>query len=221
MPDNHDISDILGTYAKLYELHGGNAFKIRSIAGAAYNIKKIGEPLEDMSEEALFALPQVGKSIAPKVLDIIHTGSFQELDELISQTPEGVLNLLKIKGLGPKKVEVLWKQVGIESVPDLLDACRENRLVEIKGFGQKTQEQILADIEFKFSDEGKFHWARLEKIANETLEILRFTEGIEWVELCGEIRRLNEIVHSIDLLCVCENLETVSEKLSEFGYSLY
>lgn len=220
MPDNHDISEILTRYAKLYELHDGNPFKVKSYAGAAYNIKKIGEPLEDKTEEELFKVPQLGKSIAPKVYEIIKTGTFKELEELMAATPEGVIDILKVKGLGPKKVEILWKQVGITSIPELLDACRENRLVEIKGFGHKTQAQILSDIEFKFSNEGKFHWAKMESIVAFLDDVFNGMDEVLQFEVCGDFRRKNDIVHSIDYLLVCDQLESVSEQLCNGNFEL-
>ncbi|HEY1047488.1 MAG TPA: helix-hairpin-helix domain-containing protein, partial [Bacteroidia bacterium] len=217
---NHDISEILTRYAKLYELHDGNPFKVKSYAGAAYNIKKIGEPLEDKTEEELFKVPQLGKSIAPKVYEIIKTGTFKELEDLMAATPEGVIDILKVKGLGPKKVEVLWKDVGITSIPELLDACRENRLVEIKGFGHKTQAQILSDIEFKFSNEGKFHWAKMESIVAFLDDVFNDMDEVLQFEVCGDFRRMNDIVNSIDYLLVCDNLETVSERLCNGNFEL-
>ncbi len=220
MLDNRDISDILTQYARLYELHDGNPFKVKSLAGAAYNIKKIGEPLAEMSEEELFKVPQIGKSLAPKIYEITQTGSFKELDELIAQTPAGVIDILKVKGLGPKKVEVLWKQVGITSIPELLDACRENRLVEIKGFGFKTQAQILSDIEFKFSNEGKFHWAKMEPIVDFLDDFFKDNEDVLQFEVCGDYRRLSDIVNSIDYLIVADNLEPISEALCNGNFEL-
>ncbi len=220
MLDNRDISDILTQYARLYELHDGNPFKVKSLAGAAYNIKKIGEPLAEMSEEELFKVPQIGKSLAPKIYEITQTGSFKELDELIAQTPAGVIDILKVKGLGPKKVEVLWKQVGITSIPELLDACRENRLVEIKGFGFKTQAQILSDIEFKFSNEGKFHWAKMEPIVSFLDDFFKDNEDVLQFEVCGDFRRLSDIVNSIDYLIVADNLEPISEALCNGNFEL-
>jgi len=215
MPDNHDISALLSSYAKLYELHDGNPFKVKSLASAAYNIKKIGEPLEDMSEEQLMKVPQIGKSLAPKVYEIIQTGSFKELNELLELTPAGVQDLLRVKGLGPKKVEMLWKTVGIASIPELQDACRENRLVEIKGFGYKTQAQILSDLEFKFSNTGKFHWAKMQAVVAYIDSVFEQLPAVEHYQVAGDYRRLNDIVHSIDYVLVCSDLQTISDTLCE------
>lgn len=220
MLDNHDISDILNHYAKLYELHAGNPFKVKATAAAAYNIKKIGEPLAAMDEEQLLKVPQLGKSLAPKVYEIIQRGSFADLDALIEATPQGVQDIMKIKGLGPKKVELLWKTVGIASIPELLDACRENRLVEAKGFGFKTQAQILSDIEFKFSNEGKFHWAKLKPIVEVLESVLSGSDLVSQYEIAGDYRRLSEIVESIDALMVCDDPQTLSEELAGSGFEL-
>jgi DNA polymerase (family 10) len=220
MLDNHDISDILAQYAKLYELHAGNPFKVKATASAAYNIKKIGEPLSAMSQEQLLNVPQIGKSIAPKVFEIIQTGSFADLDLLLEATPRGVQDILRIKGLGPKKVEVLWKTVGIASIPELLDACRENRLVETKGFGLKTQAQILSDIEFKFSNEGKFHWAKLGPIVDLLEKSLSESEFVQQFETAGDYRRFNDIVESIDVLLVCDDLQSLCDEISSAGFEL-
>jgi DNA polymerase (family 10) len=215
MLSNRDISSILTQYAKLYELHDGNPFKVKSLAAAAFNIKKIAASLAEMSEEELNKVPQLGKSLAPKILEIIQSGSFKELDELMEITPKGIQDILQVKGLGPKKVEVLWKTVGITSIPELLDACRENRLVEIKGFGFKTQAQILNDIEFKFSAEGQFHWAKMQAVVAFLDQTFEGMPEVEQYQVVGEFRRFNDIVHSVDYVLVTENMEAVSEHLCE------
>jgi len=215
MLSNRDISSILTQYAKLYELHDGNPFKVKSLAAAAFNIKKIAASLAEMSEEELNKVPQLGKSLASKVIEIIQSGSFKELDELMEITPKGIQDILQVKGLGPKKVEVLWKTVGITSIPELLDACRENRLVEIKGFGFKTQAQILNDIEFKFSAEGQFHWAKMQAVVAFLDQTFEGMPEVEQYQVVGEFRRFNDIVHSVDYVLVTENMEAVSEHLCE------
>lgn len=217
MTDNHDISDVLSLYAKLYELHGGNPFKVKSIAAAAFNIKKLAEPLEGLSEAELTALPQVGRNMAPKVYGIIQNGSFPELEQLLADTPEGVQQLLRVKGLGPKKVELLWKQHQIASIPELLDACRENRLVELKGFGYKTQAQIMSDIEFKFSNEGKYHWARMQAVVTFIDSVLEQEVSVSHYSCAGDYRRMNDVVEKLEYVVVCKQLDILSEALCAGG----
>lgn len=205
--DNYDISKILGVYAKLYELHGGNPFKIKSIAAAAFNIKKVGEPLFSLSDEQLAINPQVSKTILPKIIELKNTGTIQELEDLYLKTPKGILDILKIKGLGPKKVEVLWKEYDITSVIELAEACRENRLVEMKGFGLKTQDLILKNIEFLLNQEGKLHWAKAEKIANDILEKIKEIPSVLNIQNTGSFRRLNETIDNIDFVVELDNIE--------------
>ncbi|NQW43745.1 MAG: PHP domain-containing protein [Bacteroidetes bacterium] len=202
MLDNHDISGILNQYAKLLDLHNGNPFKVKSIASAAYNIKKIGEHLAELDEEALQKIPLLGKGLASKIYEINQTGSFEELNDLLLSTPKGVLDILNIKGLGPKKVEILWRTVGITDIPELLDACRENRLVEIKGFGYKTQAQIISDIEFKFNQEGKFHWAKMQAIVSLLNESFQSNASIKRFSVAGDYRRYNDIIESLDFVLI-------------------
>ena len=131
---NQELSKLFALYGKLYELHGGNSFKVKSIANFVFFLKKFQEPFFEMDEAQMLSNLSFHKGFLPKLIEIKETGTLQELELLIEKTPKGVVDLLNIKGLGPKKVEVLWKEVGIASVVELLEACRENRLVEIKGF---------------------------------------------------------------------------------------
>ena len=195
---NQELSKLFALYGKLYELHGGNSFKVKSIANFVFFLKKFQEPFFEMEEAQILSNLSFHKGFLPKLIELKETGTLQELELLIEKTPKGVVDLLNIKGLGPKKVEVLWKEVGIASVVELLEACRENRLVEIKGFGHKTQTQILSDIEFKYNQEGKFHWAKVEPIALQILEVLNSSSIAKRAQVTGEYRRLDEIVNQLE-----------------------
>ncbi|MFM7728651.1 MAG: helix-hairpin-helix domain-containing protein, partial [Flavobacteriales bacterium] len=118
--------------------------------------------LSALSESELSSMEGIGKSTAAKIISLNQQGTFSDLEELFARTPKGVIEMLSIKGIGPKKVRSLWKELGIESVGELLYACNENRLVELKGFGAKTQEQVRQAIEYNISNEGKFHYATVE-----------------------------------------------------------
>src|SRR5687767_13193733 len=106
--DNYDISDALGFYAKLAELHDENPFKVKAFSAAAFNLKKVKEPLSGMNEDALANVPGVGKSVLSAVKQILATGGFPELEAVLAKTPPGILEMLRIKGLGPKKVQGIW-----------------------------------------------------------------------------------------------------------------
>src|SRR5678809_391174 len=107
--DNYDISDALGMYAKLAELHDENPFKVKAYSAAAFNLKKVKDPLVNMPDDQLDKVPGVGKSVLGAIRDILKTGAFPDLEKIIEKTPPGVLDMLRIKGLGPKKVRLIWK----------------------------------------------------------------------------------------------------------------
>src|SRR5689334_17775676 len=117
---NSDIADQLKLYADLSELHGGNPFKIKSYASAAFRIDKLPVQLEGKTVEELEKVDGVGKSLASKIYEINATGSFQELNDVLHDTPEGVQQMLHVKGIGPKKIAFIWKELGIENIGELL-----------------------------------------------------------------------------------------------------
>lgn len=198
--DNYDISTLLGTYAKLAELHEENPFKVKALSAAAFNIKKFKDPLQDMNEETLAGLPGIGKSVLSAIKNLLQTGTFPELEQVIAKTPPGVLEMLKVKGLGPKKVAVIWRKMGIETIEDLLDACRENRLVEFPGFGLKTQHEIQQAIQFALNARGWFHFARVEAPAHQMLQNLRQQFPESRSEFTGDFRRNAIVLESVAIL---------------------
>jgi DNA polymerase (family 10) len=205
--DNYDISTLLGTYAKLAELHEENPFKVKALSAAAFNIKKFKDPLQNMSDETLAALPGIGKSVLSAIKNLLQTGTFPELEQLIAKTPPGVLEMLKVKGLGPKKVGVIWRNMGIETIEDLLDACRENRLVEFPGFGLKTQHEIQQAIQFALNARGWFHYARAEAPATEMLQKLKTQFPSSRTEFTGDFRRNAIVLDAIGILTTLTEIE--------------
>jgi DNA polymerase (family 10) len=204
---NYDIAERLKWFAQLSELHDGNPFKIKSYQSASYRIERIAEPLATLSLEQLRAHEGIGKSIADKVFEIINTGTFTELDELIDKTPEGVQQLFSVKGIGPKKIAYIWNQLGIESIGELLYACNENRLAQAKGFGVKTQESVKQSILFMLENSHKYHYARAEKLYLVVLEILKnqLSEDI-FIEAVGGFRRKSEVIDCIEIFVATDNL---------------
>jgi DNA polymerase (family 10) len=147
---NQQIADVLALTAKLLELYSENPFRIKSYQTAAYEIENFPKEISVfIAESKDYELP-FHKSILEKIKEIVQTGTLKILEELLSKTPSGVIEMFNIKGLGPKKIQIIWFQLGIDNLGDLLHACYENRLKEVKGFGIKTQESIKKSIEFYF-----------------------------------------------------------------------
>ena len=195
---NAQIAEKLKWYAELSELHNINPFKIKTYASASYRIDKILDPLKGKTLAELEKNDGIGKSLATKVFQLTTTGTFDELDELEKNTPIGVQQLFAVKGIGPKKIAYIWNNLGIESPGELLYACNENRLAQAKGFGQKTQDSVKQSIEFLFANAHKFHYAKLEQLANELFDALNEFDGITNFSLTGAIRRKCEVLDEVE-----------------------
>lgn len=197
---NKEIAGMFKLAGKLTELHDGNEFKVKSFMGNAFKIERLPLPLENMSEEEIAKIEGIGKGTVAKINEIIASGTIKDLDELIAQTPVGVLEMLSVKGLGPKKVRTIWKELEVESVGELLYACHENRLVTLKGFGEKTQTEVIRSIEFIQANSSKFLYAKLEPIALQLLETIEKSDSVEKISITGEMRRRCSELEKIELV---------------------
>ena len=200
MLDCYDIAEKLQLTSKLMELHDGNSFKIKALANGAFRLSKMHIAPEDFTEEKVAQQEGIGKSISKTIVEIAHKGTSAELDKLVHDTPAGVIEMLSVKGIGPKKVKQLWKELEVESPGELLYACYENRLVDLKGFGQKTQQSIKESIEFMQAATGKMHYAAVEELADGLIEELKELQYVSNISLTGEIYRKCETLSSIDIL---------------------
>src|SRR5690349_12002115 len=117
---NHAIADNFSLLSKLFDIHGEDSFKAKSYSSAAFTIEKLPIQLEKLSENKIFAIKGIGQATGKKIVEQLETGRLAVLDEFIRKTPAGIFELLKIKGLGPKKIATVWKELGIESVGELL-----------------------------------------------------------------------------------------------------
>ncbi len=201
--ENKAIAKTFKLYSQLMELFNENPFRTKAMASASFKIDKLPFPAASATIDQLSTQPGIGKSTAERIMSILESGSFPELDNLIAQTPPGVMAMLTIKGLGPKKIRSIWKDLGIESIGELLYACNENRLMEAKGFGLKTQEEIRKSIEFSNANQGLFLYAKVEKIAATLLGSLVSYFPDQQHTFTGEIRRKCEIIASVDILTTC------------------
>lgn len=197
---NEEIIDALELTGKLMDLHNENAFKSKAYAAAAFKLNKLRFDFQNKTAQDLSDIEGIGAGIISKIQELISHGSMQELDKLLEKTPAGLLDVMNIKGLGPKKVRQLWQELEIESVGELLYACNENRLVTLKGFGDKTQEQIRQNIEFLLSNKNKFHYATIESSVNAFLKEFAARFPTARAVAVGELARKNEIIERIDIL---------------------
>lgn len=213
--DNKAISKIFKLCSQLMELHNENPFRTKSMASASFKLDKLPFRIAEANIQELSAQPGIGKSIAEKAKEVAATGTFKELQTLMENTPSGIVDMLNIKGLGPKKIQIIWKELKIESIGELLYACNENRLVEAKGFGLKTQEDIKKSIEFSISNKGWFLYAKVLPWAERFFTDLKSHFPASLLSFTGDFRRKCEILSTVDLL-ISEHIDSVEKFLGAY-----
>ena len=195
--DNYAIADNFALLGKLMDIHGENSFKAKSYAAAAFTIEKLPAQLAEMPFEKIAAIRGIGESIAKNIAEQLATGSMALLQDYIQKTPEGILTMMSIKGIGPKKIATIWKELDIETIGELLYACNENRLANYKGFGAKSQQNIKEAIEFFMGSQGSYLYQQLESFATEMTQLLMKAFPDFHFEVTADFRRQLEIITSI------------------------
>ncbi|MBT8233602.1 MAG: DNA polymerase/3'-5' exonuclease PolX [Saprospiraceae bacterium] len=207
---NKEIAKQFNLLAKLMELHGENAFKIRSYSNAYLNLRKIPQEIASLSEDEINGLPGVGKAISAKIIELISTGELQDLNNYLDITPEGIVEMLNIKGFGPKKIKLIWEELEIETIGGLLYAINENRLVDLKGFGTKTQASVKEQLEYFLESSDKHLFAQVESTANTLVEDLKRAFPNALISLSGDVHQKRTIVSSITILSTLTDDEIAS-----------
>ncbi len=210
--DNKSIAGYLKELGFLLELHGGNDFKIRGLYSASFNIEKQPDPLAQMDSGALEQA--VGKTALSKVKELISTGKLQELDELTAQTPKGVLEMTKIKGLGAKKIKVLWQEQEIDSLQKLKEACESHRISSIKGFGAKTEESILQGMAYLAENSSKMRYADV-LVWVEVIEKITTPASLIAMQRVGDLALMRDVVEQMAWLLTAEKISSLQSELSK------
>ena len=218
------VIQTLEEIATLLELTGENLFKSRAYHNAARNLEKIDTDFSELvRQNKLAEVEGIGEAISKKLTELIKTGRLEYYERLKASVPPGHLEMLKIPGLGPKKIRTLYKQLEIKTVGELEYACHENRLIDLKGFGKKTQDNILAGIaKLKVYKERRLY-AEAAAEAERLLDYLKKEKNILSISIAGSLRRGNETIKDIDILAAsghpeklaghfisCEQIEAVT-----------
>ncbi len=212
--DNYSIAENFSLLARLMDIHGENSFKTKTYSIAAFNIEKLPVQLKETPREKLFSIKGIGESIGKKVVEMLETGQLSALTEIISKTPAGVIEMLNIKGLGPKKINTVWKEMEIESIGELLYACGENRLTLYKGFGEKTQKNIQDAIEFYLQHQGSFLYADMELLFPQINTYLEKLFTIEKVHVTGAYRRQELTLEELEFIILEDNKDVKPKFIS-------
>ncbi|MCK9378205.1 MAG: helix-hairpin-helix domain-containing protein [Syntrophobacterales bacterium] len=196
-----EITEILDELALLLEMKGENPFKSRAYANAARSLEALDEDLDLVVREGRLAtIKGVGEAISKKIEELAATGQLRYYHDLKATIPAGHFEMLKIPGLGPKKIHILYEKLGIQTIGELEYACQENRLLDLPGFGSKTQQKILAGIDaLKHYRERRLY----AEVIDEAMDLRKFLtdqRGVVAAGIAGSLRRGNEVVKDIDLL---------------------
>jgi len=215
---NSEIAKIFSQTADLMEIKGENPFKVRAYRNAARIIENSSKDFNALVKEGfdLTRLPGIGKDLSEYIKEIVTTGKFHKLEELKKEVPYGLVEMLSIEGLGPKRIKQIYEAFNVTSLDELKKYAQEGKLQELPGFGPKLVEKILKGVKQLKKAGIRFLWAEVEEIANELKNYLLKFEGVEIVEIAGSFRRKKETVGDLDVLVVAEDYPRVSEYFIKF-----
>ena len=199
--DKDQVAEVLTNIAVLLELKGENPFKTRAYVNAARTIETMSEPLAKVvSEQRLGEMKGIGEALQKKITELVTTGGLAYYEELKAATPPGLVAMLDIPGLGPKKIKALHDELGIETVELLEQACKDGKIAGLKGFGEKTQTNILEGIHRRRTYASRHLISDALPTAEPLLEALRLHPDVIRCSTAGSLRRHREVIGDIDLL---------------------
>ena len=211
---NREIAAKFETLADLLEIEGANPFRVRAYREAARVVQDHGRDMADMVErdEDLSELPGVGDDLAGKIAEIVHTGGLSLLDEVSARVPAELAELTRIDGLGPKRVQALYRSLDVHGVNDLRRAARDGRVRELDGFGERTEQKILQGLEAFTDGERRTPLAEAEDIARTFAGYLRDVDGVKRLEVAGSFRRRRETVGDLDIVVTAKRGSPVMDR---------
>lgn len=217
--ENADIAKIFHEIADLLEIKGENPFRVRSYRNAGLVIEGLPESVKaivERNEKELEEIPGIGKSIHEKIVEIIKTGKCSYHQELLKEFPSGLLELLRVQGIGPKKVKLLYEELGIKGIADLEKAGEAGRLRSLPGMGEKTEANILKAIKGLKVSEGRFKIAVALSYAEPLVEYLKKTPDVFNIQPAGSLRRWKDTIGDIDILVTCKKGAPVMDRFVSY-----
>jgi DNA polymerase (family 10) len=218
MIQNDEIADYFTKVADFLEIEGANPFRVRAYRNAARTITGLAHSIADLiaAESDLTQLSGIGKELNEKIKEIVRTGRLAKLEELENRLSPGLHQVLKIPGLGPRKVKALYQVLKITGLEDLRKAALEGRVRSIEGFGQKTEGKILKDIQRLIHSEKRTPWFTAEAIARTLTEYLKQDHLLADITVAGSFRRRKETVGDLDILISCRRAATVMNSFTAY-----
>ncbi len=200
--DKNQVANLLDEIGSLLELkEGSNSFEVRAYQNAARAVNGLDGDIEQMTREGkLKGVPGLGPTIIKRIEEAVDTGRIALYDELVETTPPIKLEMMRIPGVGPKKINAIYNQLHVNSIPDLVQACEENKVAALPGFGKKTQDKIVQGIAFLAQHAGRFLYPVAEEEASHIYSVLRELPEIVRLEVAGSLRRRRETIGDIDMV---------------------
>jgi DNA polymerase (family X) len=215
--DTNKVVSLLNNIADLMDIKGEQFFKTRAYRMAAETLRETDESIETLvEEERLQELSGIGKAIAKKITTFVTTGSLPYYEELTKEVPPSLLDLLEIQGLGPKKVAVLYKKLGITTIDELEKAARQHKLNDLDGFGVTTENNILRGIALQSQTSGRSLLHHALQQGTQYVEYLKKQSGIDQISIAGSLRRRKETIGDIDILVSSSKPDEIMDAFSEY-----
>ncbi|HSJ47568.1 MAG TPA: helix-hairpin-helix domain-containing protein, partial [Gammaproteobacteria bacterium] len=215
---NSEIAETFARLADLLELEDANPFRVRAYRNASRTVGSHSRSMADMVQqgEDLSRLPGIGKDLAGKIETLVQTGRLPQLERVESRTPAELRDLMKVEGLGPKRVKRLYKEIGVRSIEDLKRAARNGRIRQLEGFGAKAEETILRHAK-RFSErDQRVKLSVAQDIAVPLLGYLEKCEGVKQITIAGSYRRQKETVGDLDILVSAKKDSPVIDRFTEY-----
>ena len=217
---NPDIARVFDEVADLLEIQDANPFRVRAYRNAARTIRDFPEPVADLvraGTKDLTEIPGIGEDLAEKITEIVTTGELPLRKQLAAKLPAGLLDLLRIPGLGPKRVKLLHKKLKVKSAADLAAALDKGKIQKLKGFGPKMEEKMRAGLGAAQRAERRLLLHEVESQANALVAYLKAGGGIKQIEVAGSYRRRRETIGDLDVLVTCSDSAKVMERFVGYG----
>src|SRR3984893_857995 len=200
--DKNQVAQVLEDVASLLELkEGSNPFEVRAYENAARAVSALDGDIEQLTREGkLKGVPGLGSTIIKRIEELVNTGQMALYDELVAETPQVKLDMRRIQGVGPKKINVIYNQLHVQSIAELEQACNENKVAVLPGFGKKTQDKILQGIALLAQHAGRFLYPVAEDEAERMRSALATLPEIVRMQVAGSLRRRRETIGDIDMV---------------------
>lgn len=216
--NNKDIALSLEEMATLMELNGENAFRIRSYSNAVRQIELLKEPVTELIKKGtLDSVRGIGKKLAENIATLVETGQLPGLEELKSDIPEGLLEILDVPGLGAKRVRAIYEALGIADVDALAKACEAGDIEKLSGFGKKTAQNILQGVAYLQKHRGRFLSRTARTEAENLRAFLQDLPGVIRLEVTGSVRRRMETSKDVDIVVSCDNPQVLGEAFANYN----